>query len=152
MICLIFTNFSLLPTILSLTHNPILSNPQSFSILFSPTYNPLLSYPQSSSPTHNPLLTYPQSSSPTILFYPTHKPLLSYPQSPSLLPTILSSPPDLVHLTCSSMGSAHQDLSPVVSRMFQTTTSDGEEPSEGRRVYLVCVDVRVCACVWVVVR
>ncbi|PWA24667.1 hypothetical protein CCH79_00016155 [Gambusia affinis] len=34
---------------------------------------------------------------------------------------------DLVHLTCRSVGSAHQDLSPLVTRMFRTTESQEED-------------------------
>lgn len=30
---------------------------------------------------------------------------------------------DLVHLTCQSVGSAYEDLSPVVTRMFRTPES-----------------------------
>ncbi|XP_017297320.1 rab proteins geranylgeranyltransferase component A 1 [Kryptolebias marmoratus] len=41
----------------------------------------------------------------------------------------------LVHLTCQSTGSAHQDLSPVVTMMFRTTES--EEP-DGRPFVLWC--------------
>ncbi|XP_029557421.1 rab proteins geranylgeranyltransferase component A 1 isoform X2 [Salmo trutta] len=38
----------------------------------------------------------------------------------------------LVHLTCSSAsGSAQEDLAPVVSRLFYTPVSPGEEPAEG---------------------
>ncbi|XP_030649590.1 rab proteins geranylgeranyltransferase component A 1 [Chanos chanos] len=37
----------------------------------------------------------------------------------------------LVHLTCSSSGSARHDLAPVVSRMFHVPASPGEEPTEG---------------------
>uniref|UniRef100_A0A8C8LWM7 Rab proteins geranylgeranyltransferase component A n=1 Tax=Oncorhynchus tshawytscha TaxID=74940 RepID=A0A8C8LWM7_ONCTS len=38
----------------------------------------------------------------------------------------------LVHLTCSSAsGSAQEDLAPVVSRLFHTPASPGEEPAEG---------------------
>ncbi|XP_065143370.1 rab proteins geranylgeranyltransferase component A 1 [Paramisgurnus dabryanus] len=37
----------------------------------------------------------------------------------------------LVHLTCSSSGSAHEDLAPVISRLFHVPTVPGEEPSEG---------------------
>ncbi|XP_008400051.1 rab proteins geranylgeranyltransferase component A 1 [Poecilia reticulata] len=33
----------------------------------------------------------------------------------------------LVHLTCRSVGSAHQDLSPLVTRMFRTTESQEED-------------------------
>uniref|UniRef100_A0A1A8RG34 Rab proteins geranylgeranyltransferase component A n=1 Tax=Nothobranchius rachovii TaxID=451742 RepID=A0A1A8RG34_9TELE len=33
----------------------------------------------------------------------------------------------LVHLTCQSVGSAHDDLSPVISRMFQTTKPDNHD-------------------------
>ncbi|MED6272446.1 hypothetical protein CHARACLAT_030493 [Characodon lateralis] len=32
----------------------------------------------------------------------------------------------LVHLTCQSVGSAHEDLSPVVTRMYRTTESQDE--------------------------
>lgn len=38
---------------------------------------------------------------------------------------------DLVHLTCSSSGSAQEDLAPVISRLFHVPTVPGEEPSEG---------------------
>ncbi|KAF7641643.1 hypothetical protein LDENG_00275560 [Lucifuga dentata] len=34
---------------------------------------------------------------------------------------------DLVHLTCQSVGSAYQDLSPTVTRMFQTPESHEQE-------------------------
>ncbi|XP_073727247.1 rab proteins geranylgeranyltransferase component A 1 [Misgurnus anguillicaudatus] len=37
----------------------------------------------------------------------------------------------LVHLTCSSSGTAQEDLAPVVSRLFHVPTVPGEEPSEG---------------------
>ncbi|XP_035989103.1 rab proteins geranylgeranyltransferase component A 1 isoform X1 [Fundulus heteroclitus] len=33
----------------------------------------------------------------------------------------------LVHLTCQSVGSAHEDLSPLVTRMFRTTESQNED-------------------------
>ncbi|KAM4546612.1 rab proteins geranylgeranyltransferase component A 1 isoform 2-T2 [Fundulus diaphanus] len=33
----------------------------------------------------------------------------------------------LVHLTCQSVGSAHEDLSPLVTRMFRTTESQSED-------------------------
>ncbi|XP_037543666.1 rab proteins geranylgeranyltransferase component A 1 [Nematolebias whitei] len=42
----------------------------------------------------------------------------------------------LVHLTCQSVGSAHQDLSPVVTRMFHTTES---EEQDGRPFVLWCL-------------
>uniref|UniRef100_A0A1A7XRM5 Rab proteins geranylgeranyltransferase component A n=1 Tax=Iconisemion striatum TaxID=60296 RepID=A0A1A7XRM5_9TELE len=34
---------------------------------------------------------------------------------------------NLVHLTCQSVGSAHDDLSPVITRMFHTTESDNHD-------------------------
>ncbi|XP_016306995.1 rab proteins geranylgeranyltransferase component A 2-like isoform X1 [Sinocyclocheilus anshuiensis] len=37
----------------------------------------------------------------------------------------------LVHLTCSSSGTAQEDLAPVVSELFHVSTIPGEEPSEG---------------------
>ncbi|XP_043077582.1 rab proteins geranylgeranyltransferase component A 1 [Puntigrus tetrazona] len=37
----------------------------------------------------------------------------------------------LVHLTCSSSGTAKEDLAPVVSQLFHVSTISGEEPSEG---------------------
>nr|AAI54208.1 Choroideremia [Danio rerio] len=37
----------------------------------------------------------------------------------------------LVHLTCSSSGTAQQDLAPVVSQLFHIPTTPGEDPSEG---------------------
>ncbi|XP_059382745.1 rab proteins geranylgeranyltransferase component A 2-like [Carassius carassius] len=37
----------------------------------------------------------------------------------------------LVHLTCSSSGTAQEDLAPVVSELFHISTVPGEEPSEG---------------------
>ncbi|XP_051959799.1 rab proteins geranylgeranyltransferase component A 2-like [Xyrauchen texanus] len=37
----------------------------------------------------------------------------------------------LVHLTCSSSGSAQEDLAPVISRLFHVPSSPGEEPEEG---------------------
>ncbi|XP_056302629.1 rab proteins geranylgeranyltransferase component A 1 [Danio aesculapii] len=37
----------------------------------------------------------------------------------------------LVHLTCSSSGTAQQDLAPVVSQLFDVPTTPGEDPSEG---------------------
>ncbi|XP_051533454.1 rab proteins geranylgeranyltransferase component A 2-like isoform X2 [Myxocyprinus asiaticus] len=37
----------------------------------------------------------------------------------------------LVHLTCSSSGSAQEDLAPVISRLFYVPSSPGEEPEEG---------------------
>lgn len=39
---------------------------------------------------------------------------------------------DLVHLTCRSVGSAHQDLSPLVTRMFRTTESQEEGEKQNR--------------------
>ncbi|XP_052444426.1 rab proteins geranylgeranyltransferase component A 1 [Carassius gibelio] len=36
----------------------------------------------------------------------------------------------LVHLTCSSSGTAQEDLAPVVSELFHVSTIPGEEPSE----------------------
>uniref|UniRef100_A0A3P9N6A4 Rab proteins geranylgeranyltransferase component A n=1 Tax=Poecilia reticulata TaxID=8081 RepID=A0A3P9N6A4_POERE len=38
----------------------------------------------------------------------------------------------LVHLTCRSVGSAHQDLSPLVTRMFRTTESQEEGEQQNR--------------------
>uniref|UniRef100_A0A673MAP0 Rab proteins geranylgeranyltransferase component A n=1 Tax=Sinocyclocheilus rhinocerous TaxID=307959 RepID=A0A673MAP0_9TELE len=37
----------------------------------------------------------------------------------------------LVHFTCSSSGTAQEDLAPVVSELFHVSTIPGEEPSEG---------------------
>ncbi|RXN05851.1 rab s geranylgeranyltransferase component A 2-like protein [Labeo rohita] len=37
----------------------------------------------------------------------------------------------LVHLTCSSSGTAQEDLAPVVSQLFHVSTIPGEEPLEG---------------------
>uniref|UniRef100_A0A9J8CYP9 Rab proteins geranylgeranyltransferase component A n=1 Tax=Cyprinus carpio carpio TaxID=630221 RepID=A0A9J8CYP9_CYPCA len=39
----------------------------------------------------------------------------------------------LVHLTCSSSGTAQEDLAPVVSELFHVSTIPGEEPSEEER-------------------
>uniref|UniRef100_A0A671QLJ2 Rab proteins geranylgeranyltransferase component A 2-like n=1 Tax=Sinocyclocheilus anshuiensis TaxID=1608454 RepID=A0A671QLJ2_9TELE len=39
----------------------------------------------------------------------------------------------LVHLTCSSSGTAQEDLAPVVSQLFHVSTIPGEEPSEEER-------------------
>lgn len=38
----------------------------------------------------------------------------------------------LVHLTCSSSGTAQEDLAPVVSQLFDVPAIPGEEPSEGK--------------------
>uniref|UniRef100_A0A3B1J829 CHM Rab escort protein n=1 Tax=Astyanax mexicanus TaxID=7994 RepID=A0A3B1J829_ASTMX len=37
----------------------------------------------------------------------------------------------LVHLTCSSVGSAREDLEPVISKLFYVPSSPGEEPAPG---------------------
>lgn len=37
----------------------------------------------------------------------------------------------LVHLTCTSRGTAREDLEPLISRMFYVPSSPGEEPPEG---------------------
>ncbi|KAI4884396.1 hypothetical protein NFI96_011240 [Prochilodus magdalenae] len=37
----------------------------------------------------------------------------------------------LVHLICSSSGSAREDLAPVISRLFHVPSSPGEEPAQG---------------------
>ncbi|KAL7844736.1 hypothetical protein SRHO_G00232750 [Serrasalmus rhombeus] len=37
----------------------------------------------------------------------------------------------LVHLTCSSSGSAREDLAPVISRLFHVPSCPGEEPAQG---------------------
>uniref|UniRef100_A0A673M8F2 Rab proteins geranylgeranyltransferase component A n=1 Tax=Sinocyclocheilus rhinocerous TaxID=307959 RepID=A0A673M8F2_9TELE len=39
----------------------------------------------------------------------------------------------LVHFTCSSSGTAQEDLAPVVSELFHVSTIPGEEPSEEER-------------------
>lgn len=39
---------------------------------------------------------------------------------------------DLVHLTCSSSGTAQEDLAPVVSQLFDIPVIPGEEPSGGK--------------------
>uniref|UniRef100_A0A3Q2ZE82 Rab proteins geranylgeranyltransferase component A n=1 Tax=Kryptolebias marmoratus TaxID=37003 RepID=A0A3Q2ZE82_KRYMA len=44
----------------------------------------------------------------------------------------------LVHLTCQSTGSAHQDLSPVVTMMFRTTESEEPGNEHGRPFVLWC--------------
>jgi len=39
---------------------------------------------------------------------------------------------DLVHLTCSSSGTAQEDLAPVVSQLFDVPAIPGEEPCGGK--------------------
>lgn len=46
---------------------------------------------------------------------------------------------DLVHLTCQSSGSAYDDLSPLVTRMFRTPDS----PDQGSRRHPSCVSCPV---------
>ncbi|MEQ2297267.1 hypothetical protein AMECASPLE_033109 [Ameca splendens] len=52
----------------------------------------------------------------------------------------------LVHLTCQSVGSAHEDLSPVVTRMYRTTESQDEAEDLKGAALEVCSQERELTC------